>query len=287
MKTKYFDEEESAYVLKVVESNPEEAKKRMEDYLDKYPQDYYLKTYYVMLLTRLCLFKKAREVYDKIIRDTSNGNFHIQSTKRLDAFKFNLIMAQIKLLSAEEKYKELLTFIEINKDNIHASDYHAVNKYCKCKLGLMSKYIVEKLNLSYRYRQMWQYSEDAFFEHVKRHEADFMDEHERDTIFASDFPIEEIVKEIKKKLPTYQKYFPGIFDDAYYFKFDNCGRVNNSPVNYFYVVCYHNTNHFITMYPIADARFLKPADLNYLRKVDDSKDNRLSQIEKFNRRFGR
>ncbi len=82
--------------------------------------------------------------------------------------------------------------------------------------------------------------------------------------------------------------FPGYFDDVYYFKYDNCGRIKNHMTNYFTVVCYHNTTNFITMCPNVNCQKLPHVDLNYLKDNENEiKDTRPSKIDKFNRRFKR
>ena len=287
MNIKFFDGNESNYALKLVETNPKEALNRLEDYLKKYPRDYHTRVHYVMLLLRLCKFNEANSEYNKIINEINGNNYYSSDAKTLTTFKHNLIVAKIRLLAYDGKYYQLIEFVKKNKDNLTDSEYYSIIKLCRCKLRIITNEQVERLNLSYRYMQMLNYSEKDFIDHVKRHEADFGEEFNKTTLFAQDFPIDDIIKEVKKHIPSNDRIFPGIFDDAYYFKYDNCGRVNNSPTNYFYVVCYHNTTNIITMYPVADARHLNPVDLNYIRKIDESKDKRESQIEKFNRRFHR
>ena len=170
-------------------------------------------------------------------------------------------------------------------------DRRFIDYYCRSKLGLLSKAVAGQNANAYRFNQAVDYSEEAFRDHIKRHEADYNTDTDtpNETIFSSDFPTDKIIAEIKKYIPSDKRFFPGYFDDVYFFRFDNCGRVNNKQTNYFSVVCYHNTTDFITMCPTNEYYHSMPVvDLNYLKENENNKeDTRPSQIEKFNRRFNR
>ena len=53
--------------------------------------------------------------------------------------------------------------------------------------------------------------------------------------------------------------------------------------NYFIVICLHNTNNILTMFPARDCEKLPYVDLNYLNNSYVSE--RPSQIDKFYRKF--
>ena len=72
----------------------------------------------------------------------------------------------------------------------------------------------------------------------------------------------------------------------YVFRYDECGTSKKGPVDYIKVFTFNDTNDFITMYPCKDVERLSYVDLNYMRKVNNTKVKRRSQIDKFNKRFG-
>ena len=157
------------------------------------------------------------------------------------------------------------------------------------------KKLSNKLNISrdqlnsYLYRQIYEYRESEFMEHISKHMADYNQniDNPNTSIFVPEFPINEIISEIKKHIPSNKRLLPGFIDDAYYFKYDECGRSNNKIVNYFRVVCFHDTQNFITMYPITDCKDLPYIDLNYLKKDDKPIVKRKSRIELFNQKYNR
>ena len=111
---------------------------------------------------------------------------------------------------------------------------------------------------------------------------------EQVSIFAYDFPILEIVEEIKKYIPSDKRINGGFYDNVYIFKYDYCGKVEGKTANYFKVVCFDGTSDFITIYPCVEGKNLPYTDLNYLQYANANSNNRgkvLSQIDKFNRRY--
>lgn len=291
MQYKYFRETEFQYALDLFENNPFEAKERFEAYLEKYPNDYYARAYYVMLLAKLCLFDEAEEEYERIIEETRNNNFYSDSSiKKLNGFKCNMIISKLKILSAKEDYRGILTILSKYHDLLGELDQIYLSYYCRSKLGLLSKELVGLNSNAYRFNQSVDYHEKLFREHIKKHEADYNMDSETPNIaiFSSDFPMDDIINEIKKYIPSSKRIFPGYFEDAYYFQFDNCGRVNNKTTNYFKVICFHNTKNFITIYPTTEYRNMPCENLNYLKEKCETKhEDRLSQIDKFNRRYNR
>ena len=135
-----------------------------------------------------------------------------------------------------------------------------------------------------------EYREEDFREHIKKHLADdaINMEDASHAIFVPEFPIDEVIEEIKKYIPSDNCIYPGGIEDAYTFKYDKCGRDNYYMTDYFKAFCFHGTGDFITISPsvVKDINF-PCIDLNYLRKNDDLKVKRKSQIEKFNQRYNK
>ena len=291
MQNMFFGEEEFQYVLNTIERNPLEARDLFIKYLNKYSKDYYARAYYVQLLIRLNMNDLAMQEYNNIVNEVANDKRYTKTKKQNHGFKFVMAVNKMKLLVIQEKYQELYDYItNIENDDLFLSEdmkwKNYLLHYCKVKLGLITE---KSILYSYRYNQVVDYSEELFFDHIRKHEADFNMESDivNDNIFVPDFPIKEIVNEIKKYIPSENCLRPGYFEDIYFFKYDNCGRVNNKLVNYFTAVAFYNTNHFLTMCPVNSTQNTKAIDLNYMIKKDEPKVKKLSQIDKFNMRYNR
>ena len=103
-------------------------------------------------------------------------------------------------------------------------------------------------------------------------------------MFVSKFPINKVLEEIKKYIPSDKRIYNGFYQDTYIFKYDYCGKDDNKAADYFKVICFHNTSDFITMCPSTNCQYLPCIDLNYMAK-EKPKQKQLSQIEKFNKRY--
>lgn len=283
----YFNIWEAKRVLKYAETDPLRAKEEYETYLEKYPRDYITYTFYANVLIILGHFDEAEKVLDYAKKlYEKNGRFYNDLAK-MEYFEKKLIWDTLRLLSYQEKYEELYNFYSQNYGAIKNIGIKSIDTYYRKKSG--------RLNMdrdgatSYLTKQIIKYDEKEFLDHIKKHLQDCDDDIEKSTgVFYEDFPLNEVVEEIKKHIPSNKKLCYGFFDDTYIFKYDECGRDNNKSVNYFKVVCLHNTNDFITMFPSVECENLPYTNLNYF--VKDKKEvkvKRLSQIEKFNNKYNK
>lgn len=132
--------------------------------------------------------------------------------------------------------------------------------------------------------------EEDFLSYIQKHTADYnMNlDNPNPCIFTPDFPLEEIVEEVKKRIPSNDRLCYGFFEDTYVFQYDDCGRVENRPVDFFKVIAFDQENSgLITMYPAKECEELPSINLNYMAPKTYQKKKTLSQIEKFNRRYKR
>ena len=164
-------------------------------------------------------------------------------------------------------------------------DIEKVLFYLECKLGINEK--LNRNNLNYAKRQILEYNEDDFLYHIRKHLADFnkdLDEPNK-FIFAVDFDIEKIYQEAKKYIPSDKKLLSGLYEEHYYFKCDECGRVNNKITDYFKIIGYYDTSNFITMCPTIKVDNIPCVDLNYLKDNTQSNVKKISQVDKFYKRY--
>ena len=87
----------------------------------------------------------------------------------------------------------------------------------------------------------------------------------------SKLQIQAFIK-VKKYIPSNKALFSRFYEDLYTFKYDECGIDKENTTDYFKVICFHNSDKFITMFPCAEGRELEYVDLNYLIPNDDNKE---------------
>ncbi len=288
MKKMYFNEHEFSEAVKLQETDPYKAEEYYEEYFMKYPLDYNSYPYYVSLLILLGKFKKAKDILEYVEKKASLDSNYSRNTYKYSFLNYGIFICRIKLLIFGKKYRELIKYFYENIDNIKGYDLdnslNSVIYYCQRKIGKLD--IDRKDTKSYLFRQIINYQDDDFKNHIKKHLLSY-GETNNQYVFNDNFPVEALIKEIKKIIPNKSKLYHGFFDNIYYFKFDNCGRANNKITDYFEVIAFDGTNDIITMYPTMEGEKFTYIDLNDMIKVDVPKIKSLSQIEKFNRRFNR
>ncbi len=284
MKNQHFDLWEFHNITSLIENNPLEAKIRFENYLNKYKNDYSAYSIYTYVLIILGYFEEAETIINYV-----NDSYLLEQSypdKRKELTKKDIIFNTFKLLFYQNRFEELYQYIQEHRNDVETLKLGPIEYLCNKYFDLPLPDYKEKN--SYLFTQLANYSEEAFLEHIKKHQEEYNQniEEPNNCIFSSDFPIKTIYEEIKKNLATYPMIHPGFFEDAYIFKYDNCGRVNNKVVNHFKLVAVHGTNNFITMCPIENGKYLPQTDLNYLyQEKNKPKTKTLSQIDKFNKRY--
>lgn len=287
MAEKYFNKLQFLKAVSLMDIDPVESKRQFTRYLEEYPYDFSAYAYFSSLLITLgeidiaCkLMDEANELVYLIGFDKNSRYVH---------FKEQMLFSQLRLLSYQEKYSELHKLINDNIDMVKNMEIHQIEYYCMCKLGLVNGKWDRSIH-SYSLRQMREYREDDFLDHIRKHMADYIDDYKKpnQNIFGTDFPLNKVIEEVRKYIPNDKRIFRGFLTDIYTFKYSECGRDNNRITDYFSVVCFHNTTNIITMCPISNGDYLPYIDLNYMKKEkEDIKVKRKSQIDKFNARYNR
>ena len=308
MHNKYYDNYEFLQVLALMNIDPYECEARFIEYLDKYPHDYTSYTYYASLLVLLRKYEQAEDILEKTNLRVLNDLSFKNDSELYKTYIKNYNYSKIKLLIFQNKYMELYnTYIKprnnytcldsLNIDELSNTqtnnkgiDFRGLKLFCWKKMGMMN--ISKKEKYSYLFKQIIEYNDDEFLDHIKKHLMDYntnADEN-NNSMFVENFPIQEVLDEVKKMIPNDRGLHFGFLDDTYTFKYDECGRVNNKITNYFQVICIHDTNDIITMYPTLEGDYLPYIDLNILnsnKQNDNVKVKRKSQIDKFNQRFAK
>lgn len=284
MNKNHFNVWEFKQVLDLAEKDPISARVLYEEYLKKYPDDYSAYTYYCSNLITLGELELAEKVLNYVEKEYVKKN-SFNKKYRIEKFEYNLFFVRIKLLSYQEKYEELYKLCVKNISRVVDKSLNSVWFYSKKRTGRLND---EKRDVnSYLFKQIVRYEESDFYKHIEKHLSSYNENVDvpNSTVFEENFPLKEVVEEIKKYIPSDKRLFLGFYDDIYYFKYDECGRENKKLVNYFKVVCLHNSQDFITMCPMNCDENLPYIDLNYMKKEEPSKVKRLSQIDRFNQRY--
>lgn len=270
----------------IKERNPEKAKVELEGYLAMYPIDFYAWSIYVGVLVSLQSLDDALKYLKLTEYNIHKKDFSIQK-HYFDERNFEeyLFYIRAKVLSYTGRYDELWReFINNSKiGSIKNIDF--LKLYCEKKLGILK--LKRSIDNCYIINQIIDYNEADMREHINKHLSYYNSfEFLSSSVFSSDFPIDDMILEIKKYMPSCDKYLYGLYDDSYYFKYDYCGKVDGKFTNYFRVVCFENSSNIITMCPAVVDENVKHVDLNYL-KDEKVTVKRISQIDKFNRRYKR
>lgn len=281
-----FNKHEFEKAITMIKTDPYEAKHLLEEYLEKYPRDLFAKSYYIYILLVLDRIDEAEKLLEEIEIEVETNSFLHNNPVKLDYVMKSIKLSKLRILGRKKQYKE---FIDFYTQNHIILDDKNITFIARHRLGLNSNL---RNYQSYYFNQIVDYQESDFIEHVLRHTADFNQDLEEpnSSIFVPGFPLEDIISEIKKYIPSDKKLCFGFFEDTYVFRYDGCGRNKNKLVNYFVVICCaDDDNHFITMCPSNHCDNLPYVDLNYMRKEEQEKKPKtkvLSQIDKFNRRWG-
>ncbi len=284
----YFNTYEVEKAFKYRETNPELAKELLEEYMMKYPYDGNALTYYASILISLGQYEEAEKALDTCEKMMSRSRFFQTNKDRHDYIMCNIVRTRYKLLGQQLRVQELIQLYEDPKNMEYLSDVSKdVIFYFRVLAGKVEP--IRKPYHPYLHRQTLDWQEEDFLRHIKKHMADYNQNNREISLsfFAPDFPLERVYEEVKKYIPSKTRYSLGFYEDLYVFKYDECGRDNNRLTNYFKVVTFHDTDHFITMYPSNFCDSLPCIDLNYLKEkeIDPPKVLGMSQTEKFNRRL--
>lgn len=287
MPKNHFNELEFTKILKDVNSDPENVKISLEAYLEKYPEDYRAQAIYVSVLITLRHFNEARILLDSLERKFSSDETISDEFRKKVYDEESIFYSRIRLLCYTGKIKRLYEFLLANKEKLRKANEEGLIIYCQKQLGLLKG--ANRADYHYLGRQIIKYREGDMLRHVKFHSANYNSEQEnpKSAVFSSDFPLDKVVEEVKKYIPSDKRLCFGVMADWYYFKYDCCGKEDYKTTNYFKVVCLQNTKKIITMCPILKADKLPHIDLNYLNQStnDLPKVKKISQIDKFNRRY--
>ena len=286
-KKQYFNKYEFIKAKNLSLVNPYEGIIAYQEYFNKYPNDYSAYAYYISLLINLNKLDEAERTLTFLEKIFFEDKVFYDNQNRSNALEYNILYCKLRLLAYQRKYNEFL-MLYYNKMNIIPEIKKEICFYFQKQIGDID--LSRREPNTYLFRQIVEYHEEDFRDHIKKHLADYNDNDSNysKNIFDYKFPIDKVIEEVKKYIPNDKKLCLGFIDNTYVFKYDGCGRDNNKLVDYFKVIVFDNTVNIITMCPSDECEYLPYIDLNYMKDKDDEiKIKKISQIDKFNMRYHR
>ena len=283
---KFYDRNECNKLFKLFEQDIFAAKLGYERYLIKYPNDMGAYLRYVHILISLGEYDEVEEILNKVEHAINTKSHYNQEGYNKKYYTDNINYYRAKLYAFQNKPWDALHIMFK-----HPESFGDVLKYEKFYLRSLVNNKIDKSkrdDYSYIYRQITDYREEDFIDHIKKHEADY-NENDKEistAFFVPDFPLEKVIEEVKKRMPESVCINHGFSSNYYYFRFDECGRHSDKLVDYFRVGAFNGTDKLITMFPTDKVMVKDVIDLSYLKEDENTpKVKRMSQIDKFNQRY--
>ena len=285
----YFNTFEYDRLTKMISTDIHGAKEGFENYLLTYPHDICAYTQYASLLISVGELDRVEELLDRLEAKIETKSFYKCDKEKYDASKKSIIYNRARLYSYTNRPWKAFCLIRSNPEAFENLDYSRV-----FYLRSLVNYRIDRNRRepnSYLFRQIVEYRESDMIDHIKKHEADYNDNNREisTSIFAPEVPLEKLIEYAKENMRPENKINEGICGQVYTFKYDECGRDNNRITDFFEVVVFPGTKDIITMYPTFEPNNRYYVDLNHLKDKKDEGSfgvKRLSQIEKFNKRYG-
>lgn len=286
MENKYFDFCQFQKLQELRNFDLNETAQGYKQYLKDYPNDYGAYGYYASILITMGKFDEAEKVINYVEKKANQDkSFVNKETHKMKAVRFSVFYNRIKVYSYKGDYQKAYNLCLSHPNEIKHLNMNDFMFYCKQKLGMIDSKRRDKN--SYLFRQIVEYREEDFLEHIKKHLADYncdLDNPNKN-VFSPNFPLDDVLKEVKKHMPSSKKLCAGFWENTYIFRCDECGKVDNRLVNYFKVVCFDKTSNIITMLPITECEKLPHIDLSYMMPKEKKEIKRESAMEKFNRKY--
>jgi len=281
----YFNRYLYEQAIDLIESDPYQAKEKLEQYIKQYPKDYSAYPYYASVLIKFDFLDEAKTVLDYVEEVGLNAKIFEKDPIRKKYLRDYILANRVRLFAYQGKYNEAYEILTKYKDDIIGLSMSEITFLCRKHLGLYDPSRREPN--SYLFRQIIEYRKDDFLEHIKKHMSEYQNsDNINDCVFNEGFPIYDVIQEVEKYIPSEKKIYGDFCADTYIFKYNDCGKEAYKAVDYIKVVCFHGTTDFITMLPVKEGEYLPHIDLNYMKKEEDSpKTKRLSQSEKFRLKY--
>lgn len=251
------------------------ALKEIKFFLQEYGYDREVMLYYGKMLRRNNQVDEAIKVITDLIDNTKENAVEAYSNAaKRELFKIYFINNYYN-----EAY-ELFKDIEWNPDDPLVIQLPNVEKILKIKLGIYEDEIDNEQKIVSKHLY---YDENESLEHIKEHMKEIVGE--KHSVF-NDIDINKIFTNVKEILPESKQIQMFSLNDIYFFYFGGIGR---NRCNLLKVITVKGTTNIVSMYPTNEETREYVNDNLYLDYVseEDLKVKKLSQIEKFNKRYSK
>lgn len=240
----------------------------------------------------------------RILDEEYNGENQMNFQATIDIYKGNFSHARTLLedIIKNNESKRCEALLSLVYLNLRQRMYYEViktadkllNSYAKKinraeAISLYRAIALAKVNLGipvtgngYYFSQIISYSKERAINHMKAH----FDSTSEVGTFLPDMNLEETFDVIQNEINNMRPTRFGIksTNDIYLLDFDEAGIIDNTVLNKMQVVVIANTKNIVTFYPVSRLSFTYETREDVKSKKEPVK--RLSQIEKFNQRYG-
>ena len=285
---KIYDVMEFNRIRSIARLDPVAGLEAIKEYLKRYPFDCAALSYKTNLLILFGRFDEAEALIDYTEDIVERSTFYTNKPERKKQINKYILRNKLKIYMYEDRISEALkvffkarqSFQDLNGD---------VNFYLLKMQGMVS--LDKREKNGYLFRQITDYQEEDFEQQMRSRFQPDEQRNLKDPLFAPDFPIDEILVEVRKYIPSPCKLYTGFYDNEYIFRYDGCGTENNKLVDCFKVITFKDSDKLLEMFPTDKYTGMEyngmPIDLNYLRKKDNVQclAKTMNHIDRFDRIF--
>lgn len=255
--------------------NYDRALKYMEEYVEKYPKDSYGHYFYISCLIKIGNIEEAKEYIQ-----------NYQTKRAIHYKKFTLAWLNNDYETAYNLLPQVK--IELKKGELPSD--------IRTSLYLAQIYLQKKLNCCeketknfYLASQIVHYKEEESFSHILK---EYTNPNNKKTYFEPEIDIKELFYQIKNRLIEGAESYHDIVTDIYYFSYPQVeNKIRKEGINnkYLKVITIHDTVDIISIFPFFcknKITKINPLFLEEEIELDYQKVKRMSQIEKFEQKYG-
>lgn len=255
-------------------------------YTEDFPDDYMAMIYYASALITVKKMEEAKQVLNNLKIQLSNDKKFTKYEDKCHKNDAALTFINAKLFFYNDQYQECYDLINKKNDLLRENGFY-VNAALLFSQKKISNDTIQlpSDDFAYLYKQIDNYSFETFYDHIQKHLYGYTGCEETKGVFDKNFKLEEVIKYFNKNIPSDKSLFSGLIEDAYYFKYDSCGKVDNKYTDYFKLIAIHGTNHYITMTPVENGKNMPHVDLNYLQ--EELMTNTSDRIARFNKKYAK
>lgn len=255
----------------------------LQKYMQTYPSDQWARLELLRVLKYQNRLDEAME-QALIIKKSSNFKDYIRLEKYVNLELWNLY---ISLCQYEKAYK-YLSFVSEYRKRLSAEEEEKLyldELYLKHRLGILSEKDKEENNC-YLALQIMDYNEKRALKHIKNHKYEDLSHQEYD-MFEEEIDVYDIYYKVRSVIADASPLEFQTIEYVYYFEYPeikNISLKDNYPYKYLKVVALKDTKQIVTMHPVFAKERL--SIVNSLEKEKTKTKKSMSQIEKFNKKYG-